>query len=53
MGIGFIVVGTIISTTGGLFLGLVYLALGIVAVPLLPLPYGFRTLAILLGAVLL
>ena len=53
LGSGFLIVGTIILFSGGVVLGLGYLFLGAVAVPLLELPKGFRTLAIIAGSVLL
>ena len=53
LGSGFLIVGIIILFSGGIVLGLGYLFLGVVAVPLLELPKGFRTLAIIIGSVLL
>ena len=53
LGSGFLIVGTIILFSGGVVLGLGYLFLGVIAVPLIELPKGFRTLAIIIGSVLL
>ena len=53
LGSGFLIVGTIILFSGGVVLGLGYLFLGAIAVPLIELPKGFRTLAIIIGSVLL
>ena len=53
LGIGFLGMGIIILSSGGISLGICYLFLGVIAVPLLELPKGFRTLAIIAGSLLL
>lgn len=53
LGIGFLVMGVTILSSGGIPLGIGYLFLGAIAVPLLKLPKGFRTLAIIAGSLLL
>lgn len=53
LGIGFVALGAIILSAGDIQLGLCYLVLGMITVPLLKLPVGFRTAAIVIGALLL
>ncbi len=53
LGIGFLMIGAAIFAAGGFQLGSSYLVLGAITVPLLKLPYGFRTAAIVIGAFLL
>ena len=53
LGISFLILGTIILLSGGSALGIAYLFLGVVAIPLLELPKGTRTLAIIIGSIIL
>ena len=53
LGIGFLVIGITILSSGGIPLGISYLFLGAIAIPLLKLPKGIRTLAIIAGSLLL
>ncbi len=50
LGIGFIVIGSLVLAGSNILQGLIYLLLGTITVPVLKLPYGFRTAAILFGA---
>ena len=53
LGIGFLGMGVIILFSGCIPLGIFYLFFGAIAVPLLELPKGFRTLAIISCSLLL
>ena len=53
LGISFLILGTIILFNGGSALGIAYIFLGVVTIPLLELPKGTRTLAIIIGSVIL
>lgn len=53
LGIVFISMSIIILSSTGDALGLAYLALGGITIPLLDLPKGFRTIAIIAGSLLL
>lgn len=53
LGIVFISMSIIILSSTGDALGLAYLVLGGITIPLLELPKGFRTIAIIAGSLLL
>lgn len=53
LGIVFLSIGITILSTKGTALGLAYLLLGGITIPLLELPKGFRTIAIIAGSLLL
>lgn len=50
LGTGFIIIGALLLHNDNFLLGTLYLTWGVIVIPVLKLPYGFRTIVILLGA---
>lgn len=53
LGFGFVTLGAIILAAGGIQLGLSYMVVGVITVPLFKLPVGLRMAAIVIGSLLL
>lgn len=50
LGTGFVIIAALLLRYDNILLGILYLIWGVIVVPVLKLPYGFRTIVILLGA---